>query len=851
MIKRNYYEVLEVSQDASAEEIKKAYRKKALQYHPDRNPGNAEAEEKFKEASEAYEVLSDSQKRSLYDQFGSEGLQNAGFTGFNFDDIFGSDIFSSFNDIFGDLFGFRAGRTGRPRPTRGSDLKHDMSISFRDAAFGMETDIEVERYETCPTCQGSRTKSGAPPSVCRYCAGHGQVRHTQGFLSITTVCPQCRGTGQVIENPCTDCRGAGKVIKKRKLHIKIPAGVDNGSQLRLMGEGALGERGGPPGDLYIFIQVKEDEFFSRQEDDVLCAVSISFPQAALGAQIEVPTLHGLHKLSIPAGTQSGTVLRIKKEGFPNVYGKGTGDQLVTVVVDVPTKLSLKQEELLREYAKISGDENQVHEKHHHKKGFFHFLGSIMAFLLLLLILAGPVRAANAASQGGAGSDAKPGADRASPSTNSREYRESLESRKTPVVKVVEKASPAVVNISTERIVQERGNPFGNPFFNNFFDNFFDSFPQRSYKQQSLGSGVIIDSKGHILTNEHVILKASKIMITLADKREFEGKLIGSDPRSDLAIVKINSEKILPYVTLGKSDDLMVGETVVAIGNPFGLSHTVTSGLVSAINRTVKVNNDLAYQGFIQTDASINPGNSGGPLLNINGELIGINTAIYQKAEGIGFAIPIDRAKRIIDDLITYGKVRKVWLGLRVQDLNKELASYFSLDHPSGVIITRVIGGSPAENAGLQRGDIILKINEDPIDSQEIYSSVAAGFTADSTMKISIVRGGKPAAISLKPARLTQESAEKIARDLLGLTVKDFKSRGRNYQNPGVVVTSVRDKSPARKIGIQNGDIIHQINDKEINNLKDFQDVIISNADQDSLLLLVQRGPYMYPVTISF
>jgi len=856
MIKKDYYEVLEVPQNASGEEIKKAYRKKALQYHPDRNPGNPEAEEKFKEASEAYEVLSDSQKRGLYDQYGSEGLQSAGFTGFNFDDIFGNDLFSSFTDIFGDVFGFKAGRTGRPRPTRGSDLKHDMSISFREAAFGMETDIEVERYETCPTCQGSRTKAGAPPSACRYCGGHGQVRHTQGFLSITTVCPQCRGTGQIIENPCTDCRGAGKIIKKRKLHVKIPAGVDNGSQLRVMGEGALGERGGPPGDLYIFLQVKEDNFFSRQDDDVLCTIPISFPQAALGAEIEVPTLHGPHKLDVPRGTQSGTVMRIKKAGFPNVYGKGKGDQLVEVIVEVPTKLSSQQEELLREYAKISGDKTQHDEKHHHKKGFFHFLGSILAFLFLLLILAYPVRpacAANAVNPASASADSapKPGNDEAS--INSRDLLNSRNSRKTPVVKVVEKVSPAVVNISTERIVQERVNPFGNPFFNNFFDNFFDSFPQRSYKQQSLGSGVIIDSKGHVLTNEHVVLKASKIMITLADKREFEGKLIGSDPRSDLAIVKIDSEKNLPYIALGRSDDLMVGETVVAIGNPFGLSHTVTSGLISAINRTVKINNDLAYQGFIQTDASINPGNSGGPLLNINGELIGINTAIYQKAEGIGFAIPIDRAKRIVADLITYGKVRKVWLGLRVQDLNKDLVSYFNLDHPSGVIVTRVIAGSPAENAGLHRGDVILKINEDQIDSQEVYSSVVAGFTADSTLKILLMREGKPVTISLKPARMAQDAAEKIARDLLGLTVKDFKplSRGREYHDLGVVVTSVRDKSPVSKIGIQKGDVIHQVNDKEINNLEDFQEVIISNADQDSLLFLVQRGPYLYPVTISF
>ena len=834
MIKKDYYEILEVPRNATAEEIKKAYRKKALQYHPDRNPGNPEAEEKFKEASEAYQVLSDPQKRSLYDQFGHAGLQNSGFTGFSFDDIFGSDLFSSFSDIFGDLFGFRASRAARQRPTRGADLAQEISISFREAAFGLETDIEVERYEPCPTCQGSGTRPGTSPKVCRVCGGRGQIQRVQGFLSITTTCPQCRGAGQVIESPCPECRAVGKILRQRKLHVKIPAGVDNGSQLRLLGEGALGERGGPPGDLYISIRVKEDDFFSRQGDDVLCTIPISFAQAALGAEIEVPTLYGPHKLTIPRGTQSDTVMRIPKAGFPNVYGKGKGDQLVKLKVKVPTSLTPRQEELLREFAAAEAkeknepkeeDHEKSHREKHHKRGFFRLLGIVLLCLLLGLAVAST--AANASSR---------------------------EERKTPVVKVVEKVSPAVVNISTERIVRERVNPFGNPFFDNFFNNFFDTFPSRSYKQQSLGSGVIIDPKGYILTNEHVILKASKITITLADNREFEGKLIGADPRSDLAVVKIESNGNLPYITMGHSDDLMVGETVVAIGNPFGLSHTVTTGVISAVNRTVKINEDLTYQGFIQTDASINPGNSGGPLLNIAGELIGINTAIYQKAEGIGFAIPIDRAKRIVADLITYGKVRKIWLGIRVQNLTRELAGYFNLGYQAGVIITRIIDGSPAERAGLQRGDIIQKINDQQIPSQEAYSSAVAGFTADSTMKISILREGKPLSVTLKPARLTQEAAEKIAADLLGVKVKNVQAslfRGMGEQNSGVMVISVRDRSPLDKIGVKKGDIIRQINDKEIYNLKDFQEAIIANADQDNLLLLIQRGPYIYPVTISF
>ena len=360
MIKKDYYEVLEVSKNASQESIKKAYRQMALQYHPDRNPGNPEAEDKFKEASEAYEVLSDPQKRSLYDRFGHAGLKDSGFTGFNFDDIFGSDIFTSFGDIFGDFFGTRTGRARSPRPTRGADLRQDIEISFREAAFGVEKDIEVERYEICQTCQGTRVRPGTSPTVCRYCEGRGQVRHIQGFLSISTTCPQCRGEGQVIETPCPDCRGKGQSPKKRKLHLKIPAGVDNNSQLRVSGEGAVGERGGPPGDLYVFIRVKEDEFFSRQDDDVLCDIPISFTQAALGAEIQIPTLDGSHKLQIPRGTQSGTVFRIKKAGFPNVYGRGKGDQQVKVIVKIPTKLSKQQEELLREFARSGGERRGSH-----------------------------------------------------------------------------------------------------------------------------------------------------------------------------------------------------------------------------------------------------------------------------------------------------------------------------------------------------------------------------------------------------------------------------------------------------------------------------------------------------------
>lgn len=825
MIKKDYYEVLEISKSASSEEIKKSYRKMALLHHPDRNPDNPEAEDKFKEASEAYQVLSDPQKRSLYDRFGHAGLRESGFTGFNFDDIFGTDIFSNVSDIF-DLFGAHvSGRGRRDRPSRGEDLKQDIEISFREAASGLETDLEVERYEPCPTCQGSRLKPGTSPTICRFCGGHGQIRRTQGFLSISTTCPKCRGEGQIIESPCPDCRGRGLCINKRKVHVPIPAGVDNGSQLRIQGAGNPGERGGPPGDLYLFISVKEDEFFSRENDDVICVVPISFTQAALGAEIEVPTLNSTHKLNIPRGTQSGTEFRIRQAGFPNVYGRGKGDQKTTVVVDVPTELTKEQEDLLREFAKLSGEKPQAK-----KKGFFHLLLIVFIFFSFW---AGMMMSLAPSSQAHI------------PAQN--------DLRRTPLVEVVQRISPSVVNISTERVVQERGNPFGNPFFDNFFNNFFDSFPPRSYKEQSLGSGVIIDPRGYILTNEHVILKTSQIKITLVDNREFEGKLIGADPQSDLAVLKIESKGDLPYITMGRSDDLLIGESVVAIGNPFGLSHTVTTGVISAINRTVRIDNDLVYHDFIQTDASINPGNSGGPLLNIKGELIGINTAIYQKAEGIGFAIPINRAKKIIDDLITYGKVQRAWLGIRVQDINKSIAAYFDLQQPEGVIITKVIPKSPADKAGLQRGDIIRQINEDKVGNQEDYRSITAGLTANTKLKIFLIREKKTQAVTLTSVRLTALEAEEIAKNIFGFTVSELSlsSKLKHAQEDGVVVTTVREKTPVSKVGIQKGDIIHQINEREIRNIKDFQEAIIQSADMETLLLLVQRGPYIYPVTLSF
>jgi len=346
---KDYYKILGVSRNATEEEIKKAYRKLAMQYHPDRNPGDKEAEEKFKLASEAYEVLRDPQKREIYDHYGIEGLKGTGFTGFRGFE----DIFSTFSDIFEDFFGFGTSTRRRTRPRQGADLRYDLKISFYDAAFGKETEIEIPKNVTCDTCNGTGIKPGTRPVVCPLCKGRGQVTRSQGFFTISTTCSQCHGEGQYIPHPCKDCRGTGKVKKKKKIQISIPPGVDSGSKLRIRGEGEEGERGGPPGDLYVFIYVEPHEFFTREGDDLICQVPISFPQAALGAEIEVPTLDGKRTLTIPRGIESGEFLKIKGEGFPKLKGSGRGDLIVQILVKTPKNLTKRQEELLREFEEIT------------------------------------------------------------------------------------------------------------------------------------------------------------------------------------------------------------------------------------------------------------------------------------------------------------------------------------------------------------------------------------------------------------------------------------------------------------------------------------------------------------------
>jgi len=365
MSKRDYYEVLGVGRDASEAEIKKAYRKLARKYHPDMNPDNKEAEAKFKEVAEAYEVLSDQQKRAQYDQFGHAATNGQGFGGFG-GGFEGADL-GGFGDIFEMFFG--GGGKQRRGPVKGADLKFNLDITFEEAAFGLEKDIDIPRQEKCDTCKGSGAAPGTSPKTCQHCGGTGQVQYTQntpfGRFVQSRTCDICRGEGKIIEEPCSKCRGRGTIRITRKIHVKIPAGVDTGSRLRVTGEGEPGEKGGPPGDLYIFLRVKPHKFFQREGNDVIVEMPVSFPQAALGDEIEVPTLDGKVQLKVPEGTQSGTFFRIKGKGIPDLHGYGRGDQHVRLVIVTPKKLTEDQKELLRKYAATFGDKPMGVEK-----GFF-------------------------------------------------------------------------------------------------------------------------------------------------------------------------------------------------------------------------------------------------------------------------------------------------------------------------------------------------------------------------------------------------------------------------------------------------------------------------------------------------
>jgi len=349
MVKVCYYEVLEISRDANEEEIKKSYRRLAMKYHPDRNPGDNEAEERFKQAAEAYEVLSDRKKREIYDRYGHDGLSSSGFQGFSGFD----DIFSSFGDIFEDIFGFSSSRSSsRTAGRAGADLRYDLKLTFLEAAFGTETDLKIRKSVRCAECNGTGADPASEVKTCGYCGGRGQVLQSSGFFSIRTTCPECHGYGKIIVKYCNSCHGMGTTAEEKTVHVKIPGGVETGSRLRLRGEGEDGEFGGPNGDLYVFISVDPHEFFERRGYDVYCRIPITFVQAALGAKIEVPTLTGTEKLKIPKGTQNATHFRLKGKGIPHLKGFGSGDQIIETLVTIPTSLTRKQEELLLELAKL-------------------------------------------------------------------------------------------------------------------------------------------------------------------------------------------------------------------------------------------------------------------------------------------------------------------------------------------------------------------------------------------------------------------------------------------------------------------------------------------------------------------
>ncbi|MFI8575227.1 molecular chaperone DnaJ [Rossellomorea aquimaris] len=361
MSKRDYYEVLGVGKDASKDEMKKAYRKLSKKYHPDINK-EADADEKFKEISEAYEVLSDDQKRAQYDRFGHTD-PNQGFGG---GADFGGGGFGGFEDIFNTFFGGGGGSRRDPNaPRQGADLQYTMSLTFEEAVFGKDTEIEIPREEECDTCHGSGAKPGTKVNTCSHCNGSGQLNVEQntpfGRIVNRRVCHYCNGTGKQIKEKCSTCGGAGKVQKRRKISVKIPAGIDDGQQLRVTGQGEPGINGGPAGDLYVVFHVRSHDFFERNGDDIYCEMPVTFAQAALGDEIEVPTLHGKVKLKVPAGTQTSTRFRLKGKGVPNVRGYGTGDQHVQVKVVTPSKLTDKQKQLLREFADISG---QVPDEQH-------------------------------------------------------------------------------------------------------------------------------------------------------------------------------------------------------------------------------------------------------------------------------------------------------------------------------------------------------------------------------------------------------------------------------------------------------------------------------------------------------
>ena len=418
------------------------------------------------------------------------------------------------------------------------------------------------------------------------------------------------------------------------------------------------------------------------------------------------------------------------------------------------------------------------------------------------------------------------------------------SRRTPVVVAVEKVGPAVINIST--IVRERVSPFFSMRGEEFFKDFFPELFSQQYTHSSLGSGLIIDgAKGYAVTNHHVVAKASEIKIIAADQKEYKARVVGSDPRSDLAVLIIEKDRTLPESRLGNSDDLMIGETVIAIGNPFGLSHTVTTGVVSALDRSVRADEQI-YRHFIQTDASINPGNSGGPLLNIDGDVIGINTAIYQKAQGIGFAIPINKVKRIVNELIRVGEVRPPWLGIEVQELTPDLRKAFQLSASSGgVLVSDIIENSPAARSDLKRGDVLVRLQNIPVKEVSDYRDGLSESVPGEHLQLTVLRKGQERGLTIQSAVFPVEKAAELFFRRTGIQVAERGSKG------GVPIEKVRKESEAGRVGLQPGDLIVKVNDSPVANLDEFNKVVSRSHHLGSINLLVRRGAYGYSLTLPF
>jgi serine protease Do len=410
----------------------------------------------------------------------------------------------------------------------------------------------------------------------------------------------------------------------------------------------------------------------------------------------------------------------------------------------------------------------------------------------------------------------------------------VNSRRSPVVQVVEKVSPAVVYVGTVQVVETRRS--------RGFDDLFFGPQEERRAVEGLGSGVIIDPSGIIVTNDHVIRGASQIHIVLADGRQLDAEVIGSDSDADLAVLKVNTTKPLPAAKLGTSSDLMIGETVVAIGSPLGLKKTVTQGVVSALGRTIR-QEDRVFNDFIQTDASINPGNSGGPLLNIDGEVIGINSAIIASAQNIGFAIPADKVRRIVTELTQYGKVRAAWVGLDVQPLNMELSRRLGWDRTYGAVVSAVDDGSPAALSGIQKGDIVMQVGTTQVEDADDLKSRLRGLTAKSQVAMKLFRAGQDVSIELSPVEFPQKLVDSTVWDRLGLRLKADKN--------GMAITAVRPGSSAARIGLEPTDVVLRVNQVPVNTAESFKEAIIQARGKPSVLLLVKRGARGYYLTLPF